>query len=393
MTNAESTESTGSSSLPLSGVRVLDATQALSGPYGTMLLADLGADIVKLERPGVGDDARHWGPPFVGASATYFVSVNRNKRSVALDLRDPNGQAGFMRLLASADVFVQNWRPGVAEALEADYESLSKKFRDLIYCAISGFGADGPRLSGYDHVIQGFAGLMTLNGEPDAVPTKLGVPLGDLAAGMFAAQAIMAGLIGRQSSGLGSYIDISMHDCLLSLLTYQSARYLATNVNPLRTGNMHPSIVPYGTFETADGLVNICIGSDEQWRRLCVALDGQDLISDPRFRTNPERCLHRVELHTWLEPRLRQCHTAGLLDQLRHAQVPAGPIRTVEEALESAVTRERGLRIPFTDRDGFSGEVVGGPWKIDGEPVRLRIPPPVLGEHNDELLGGLFAQD
>ncbi|HEY8828243.1 MAG TPA: CoA transferase, partial [Jatrophihabitantaceae bacterium] len=250
----------------LRGIRVIDFSQALSGPYCTMMLGDLGADVIKIESPSRGDDARHWGPPFVGEDAAYFISVNRNKRSVALDLKDPNDLDTARRLVADADVVVQNWRPGTAARLGLGPAELTAGNPLLVYCSISGFGQDAPPRAGYDQIVQGTSGLMSLTGAVGQ-PTKWGVPAGDIAAGMFATTAILAALFERTSSGRGRVVDIAMQDCLVSMLTHQAARYLATGVLPPKDHNGHSAIAPYGLFETADGFVNICVGNDAQFAR------------------------------------------------------------------------------------------------------------------------------
>lgn len=372
---------------PLAGVRVIDATQALSGPYCTMLLGDLGADVIKVEKPGSGDDSRQWGPPFVGGDATYFHAVNRNKRSVTLDLRSQSGRTSFGHLIESAEVFVHNWRPNVPERLRTTFDDLIVDRPDLIYCAISGFGPPGPDISGYDHVVQGMTGIMDLNGAPGEDPLKLAVPMADLSAGMFAAQTILAALVehGRRTPRL---IEISMRDSLMALLTYHSSAYLATDSPPRSTGNMHPSIVPYGTYPTADRPVNICVGSDDQWQRLCRALGAQELARDELYATNSGRLLHREVIEAALRELLSVRTSGSVILALQDAQVPVGPVLTVAEALEDRGRRRPESVVTYPYRD-TTVRVIGAPWIVDGEVQFAVRPAPLLGEHQDEVLGEL----
>ncbi|MFZ0217033.1 MAG: CoA transferase, partial [Candidatus Dormiibacterota bacterium] len=291
--------------LPLEGIRVLDLTHALAGPYCTMLLGDLGADVVKLEPPQ-GDQARAWGPPFLGdgehRESSYFLSVNRNKRSVVLDLRSEAGRRAATALALASDVVVENFRPGTAARFGLGADQLRAAKPALVYASISGFGQDWPSLAGYDQIAQGTSGVMSLTGEAQGEPTKVGVPIGDVTAGMFTAHAILAALVGRQgdpvpgAQGGGRTIDVSLNDSLLALLTYQAGRYFATGEAPLRAGNHHATIAPYGTFRTQDGYLNIAVGSDSQYARFCEALAAPDLLADPRFTTNADRQARRDEL-------------------------------------------------------------------------------------------------
>ena len=373
-------------SLPLDGIRVADFTQALSGPYCTMLLADLGADVVKVERPGRGDDSRHWGPPFVGETAAYFLAVNRNKRSLELDLATPGGREAAAALVASSDVVVENWRPGTAARLGLDAATLRERHPRLVHCSISGFGADGPPRAGYDQIVQGMSGWMSLTGDGSGEPTKAGVPVGDISAGMFAAHGIMAALFKRERTGEGSVVDVAMLDSLVAMLAYQATRFFATGVPPLREGNQHATIAPYGTFATRDGTLNVCVGNDQQFQRLCAALNAQQLGGDSRYQTNPLRLEHREELTEELSEVFRELTCADILARLELAGVPAGPIRTLDEVFADPDVQARGLQLRVEHEQLGEVSVPGGPWRIDGEPVSARLAPPILGQHTAQIL-------
>jgi formyl-CoA transferase len=376
-------------SLPLEGIRVADFTQALSGPYCTMLLADLGADVVKVEMPGRGDDSRHWGPPFVGDTAAYFLAVNRNKRSVELDLRSTSGLEAAAALVAGSDIVVENWRPGAAARLGLDAATLRQRHPRLVYCSISGFGGDGPPRAGYDQIVQGMSGWMSLTGDGAGVPTKAGVPVGDISAGMFAAHAILAALFKRERTGEGAVVDVAMLDSLVAMLAYQATRFFATGVAPLREGNQHATIAPYGMFPTKDGSLNVCVGNDQQFQRFCVALQVQQMGADPRYLTNSLRLQHRDELTNEVCQVMRGLTSADLLERLELAGVPAGPIRTLDEVFADEDVQRRGLQLRVDHEQLGQVSVPGGPWRLDGAPVSARLPPPVLGQHTAEILESL----
>jgi formyl-CoA transferase len=363
----------------LDGIRVADFTQALSGPYCTMLLADLGADVVKVEMPGRGDDSRHWGPPFVGDTAAYFLAANRNKRSIELDLRSPEGREAAAALVAASDVLVENWRPGTAARLGLDAATLTARHPRLVHCSISGFGAEGAPRAGYDQIVQGMSGWMSLTGDRDGDPFKAGVPVGDISAGMFAAHGVLAALLRRERTGVGGVVDVAMLDSLVSMLVYQATRYFATGTAPLRDGNQHATIAPYGTYATRDGSLNVCVGNDLQFRRLCEALDLADLAADPRYETNRLRLQHRDELGRRLRETLSHLDSADVLDRLERAGVPAGPIRTLDEVFGDEEVQARGLQLRVEHPELGELSMAGGPWRIDGEPVTARLAPPVLG--------------
>ncbi len=376
---------------PLSGVRVLDLTHALAGPYCTMLLADLGADVIKVESPGVGDQSRTWGPPFVNGESTYFMSVNRNKRSVALDMKQQAGLEAAIGLALASDVLVENFRPGTVARLGLGWDVLHERKPELIYASISGFGQGRPNLAGYDQIAQGTSGLMSITGEPKGQPTKVGVPVGDLVAGMFAAHAILAALLERTRTGAGRYIDVALNDSLLALLTFQAGRYFATGEPPGREGNHHPTVAPYGTFATRDGHLNLAAGSDEQYRRFCEALQAPELATDPRFATNADRQRARNELAMEIERHLTRRTTGEWLARMEAAGIPAGPILDLATALSDPVAVERDMRLEVDHPSAGRIGQVGAPWKLDGLSSPIRSAPPLLGQHTEEVLTELLG--
>jgi crotonobetainyl-CoA:carnitine CoA-transferase CaiB-like acyl-CoA transferase len=376
----------------LADYRVVDFSQALSGPYCTLMLGDLGADVVKVESPERGDDSRYWGPPFVGADAAYFMSINRNKRSITLDLKNPEDFRKARTLLQSADVVVENWRPGTAARLGLGADELRADFPRLVYCSISGFGQDqGPR-SGYDQVVQGTSGAMTLTGH-QGEPMKWGIPVADIAAGMFAATAILAALLERNVTGRGRTIDIAMQDTLISMLTHHAGRYLADGQLPVTAGNGHATITPYGLFRSKDGMVNICVGNDSQYQRMCQALGRDDLSHDPRYTTNPERVAHKAELLATIESTLADLTTSDILAAMEHAGVPAGAVVDVAQVLGDPMTISRRMIVNVDRDDAPAARAVNTPWKFDGESPIARLAPPHLGEHNRDFFTGPTTDD
>lgn len=380
--------------LPLTGVRVLDFTQALAGPYGTMVLADLGADVIKIERPGRGDDSRHWGPPFIDDVAAYYYGINRNKLSVAIDLKSKSGKAIAMELLETSDAVMENWRPGVTARLGLDYDSIRDRSPDIVYTSLSAFGAEGPTRAGYDQVIQGMSGLMSVTGTPDGPPTKIGIGITDIASGMFAAIATLGALYEKQRTGQGAYIDVAMHDSTIALLAYQATRYFASGVSPTRQGSVHTLITPYAAFDTADGYANVCAANDTQWERLCVVLKSKHLLDDPRFKNNRSRTDHKDKLYPVLEEAIRSWPTAKLMHDLEEAGVPAGPIRSLDEVFADESVLARGMKVTFPTADGGTMSVPGVPWKYDGYDAEMRRLPPKLGEATHSVLTELgYADD
>jgi crotonobetainyl-CoA:carnitine CoA-transferase CaiB-like acyl-CoA transferase len=385
---------------PLAGIRVIDCSTVLAGPYCTMILGDLGADIVKVEPPD-GDATRGWGPPWVGNEAAgtgiaaYYLAINRNKRSLRLDLRRDEGRAVLERLLGGADVLVENARVGGFERLGFSDERLRELNPGLIHLAISGFGLTGPDAAkpGYDFVIQAVSGLMSITGEVAGPPTKVGVAISDVVTGLFGAVSILAGLVARPShpaarptQPAGQRIDLSLLQSTLAILINQAQSMFVTGQAPERLGNAHPSIVPYETFETADGLIAVGVGSERQWQRLCAALALDDLATDQRFATNGRRVEHRVELIAILGDRFAARPSAEWLGLLDAAGIPVGPIRDIAEAFASPQAVELGSRVPLEHPVLGRVDQVAVPFEFSGSPARVPTPPPMLGEHSAEIL-------
>jgi crotonobetainyl-CoA:carnitine CoA-transferase CaiB-like acyl-CoA transferase len=372
--------------LPLAGIRVMDLTHALAGPYCTMVLGDLGADVVKIEPPGTGDQSRQWGPPFIRDESSYFLSVNRNKRSVVLDLKTKAGRDCALELAAICDVIVENFKPGTMARLGLDPQKLQARKPDLVFASISGFGQNQPTLAGYDQIAQGTSGMMSVNATPDGPPTKVGVPIGDISAGMFAAHAILAALVERQRTGRGRLVDVALNDSLLALHTYQAGRLFATGEVPSRDGNFHATIVPYGTFAVADGFINVAVATDAQFQRFCAVLEAHDLSANPRFATNAKRQAARSELNQEIARRLSSGTRQEWLARLEEEGIPAGPILDIREAFSSPLATARGMREEVDHpRAGAIGQV-GSPWKLDGSSSPIRLAPPILGQHTGEVL-------
>ncbi len=396
--------SSGPSAGPLSGIRVADCSTVLAGPYCTMLLADLGADVVKVEPPE-GDGTRVWGPPWVGAGrlgpddpgvAAYYLAINRNKRSIRLDLKTDPGREVLRRLIARSDVLVENFRVGGFARLGLTDELFAGLNPGLIHLAISGYGTTGPDAAkpGYDFVVQAASGLMSITGAADAdggQPTKVGVAIADVVTGLQGAVAVLAALAGRAltgspASGRGQRIDLSIFESSLAVLVNQAQNAFATGLAPGRLGNAHPSIVPYETFETADGSIAIAAGSERQWTRLCAALGLASLATDPRFATNPARVEHRAALRPLLAERLRTAASAEWLERLEAAEVPCGPINDVLTALSSEQARARDMVLEVEHPRLGPIPQVGIPFKLAATPASIRTAPPLLGEHSDEIL-------
>lgn len=371
--------------LPLAGIRVLDFSHALAGPYCTMLLADLGADVAKIESPK-GDQTRFWGPPFIDGESSYFLSINRNKRSVVLDLKSRRGIADARALAMAADVVVENFKPGAMSRLGLDAPRLCELKPALVYASISGYGQNQPTLAGYDQIAQGTSGMMSINAPPGAGPTKVGIPIGDITSGMFATHAILASLFDRERTGEGRYIDVALNDSLLALMTYQAGRLFATGRSPKSDGNHHATITPYGSFATSDGFINLAVGSDDQFARFAEAIGQPELAQEPRFATNALRQGARDELTGIIESRLKQHTRAEWLEVLERAEIPAGPILDLGEAFDNRLAEGRGMRIEVEHPSAGRIKQVAPPWKLDGGSLPVRRPPPRLGEHTEEVL-------
>ena len=373
---------------PLDGLLVVDLTRVLSGPYCTMLLGDMGARVIKIEQPGRGDDTRGWGPPFAGEESAYFLSINRNKESLTLDLKQPEGRRILEQLLDRADVVVENFRPGTMDRLGFGYQTVSARWPGIVYCAISGFGQTGPRRDqpGYDAVIQAEAGLMSVTGESDGPALRLGVAIADIVSGMFAAQGIAMALLARARSGRGQLVDIGMLDATAALLTYQAANYFVTGRAPERLGNRHPTIVPYETFEAADGVFVLAVGNDDLWRRFCGVAELSDLASDPRFVTNRVRVENYDELKPILVDRLRTRTRAEWIAALKSQGVPSGAVRDVADVLNDPQLAAREMIQAVEHATLGSVRALGIPIKLSHTPGTVRTAPPTLGQHTDQIL-------
>jgi len=380
--------STGAQRPPLDGMIVVDLTRVLSGPYCTMQLADMGARVIKIERPGAGDDTRAWGPPFIHGESSYFLSINRNKESITLNFKHPEGRRILDELIARADILVENFRPGTLHDMGLDYESLSAKHPRLIYASISGFGHTGPlrERAGYDAVLQGEAGLMSITGAAEGPGFKVGVAIVDIVSGMFAAQGILLALVARERSGRGQHVDVGMFDAVAALLTYQAGIYFATGVPPKRLGNAHPTVVPYETFQAADGDVVLAVGNEDLWRRFCVVAGLEALVTDPRFATNRDRVLHYDALRPILVETFRRRPRADWMAALIEAGVPAGSVRDLGEVLNDAQLLARGMVESVTHSHAGELKVLGVPIKLSETPGKVRRPPPRLGEHTECVL-------
>ena len=375
-------------SSPLQDILVVDLTRILAGPFATMILGDLGADVIKIERPGQGDDTRHWGPPFLEGTATYFLSVNRNKRSLTLDLKSAAGSSVLWRLLERADVLVSNFRPGLMNELGFGYDDVRRRASRLVYCVINGYGESGGRASrpAFDLVIQGESGLMDLTGPADGAATKAGISIADEVAGLYLVQGVLAALLKRYRTGCGAHVEIALTDALISTFTYQAQQYLTAGMEPRRLGNAHPSLVPYRPFPTADGTVVIGVASNSLWQRFCKALELEELVDDARFCTNAGRVERRDELEALIEERLAERSSEQWIDRLRAVRVPCGVVRSVAQALDEEIELDSGL----VQESGIPGlQVVGNPIRIDGSRGEPRLAPPSLGEHTIQILGEL----
>jgi glutaryl-CoA transferase len=383
------------SRLPLDGIRVVDLTRVMTGPYCTMMLGDLGADVVKIEIPGTGDDTRAWGPPFIGKESTYFLSVNRNKRSLTLDLKSRLGKEALWRLIDSADVLVENFSPGTITRLGFGYEAVHARNPRLVFASISGFGQSGPSAgrTAYDLIVQGMSGMMSITGEKGGRPTKTGPPVADIAAGMFTAYAIAAALYGREQSGEGTCIDVSMLAGQIAMLTYHAGTYFTTGRIPTAQGNAHAIIVPYDTFPTGDGFVNIAVGNDRLWQKFCEALDMRDEGTDPRFATNADRQANRDALYAALEANLGRRTTAEVVDLLDKAGVPCGPIYDVAQVFGDPQSVHSHLRRSTTHPTAGEIGLTGFPYRFGNEDLDVRVPPPVLGEQGPAILTELGFTD
>jgi len=380
---------------PLTGLKVFDLTRVLAGPTCAQMLADLGADVIKIEKPGAGDDTRGFAPPFMPGTreSAYFTGVNRNKRSVTLDIAQPEGLAIARRLVADCDILVENFKVGALARYGLGYEQLHAELPRLIYCSITGFGQTGPYAPrpGYDGLIQAMGGIMSLTGLPDGEPQKVGVPVADVFAGLYGCIGILAALRHRDATGIGQQIDIGMLDTHAAWLSNQAMNYLATGTNPQRLGNEHPNIVPYQVFQTSDGYVVLSIGNDPTFKRFCETFGLAALLEDARFSTNAARVENRRLVTDTLAPVMLGQTTAWWVDRLEAAKIGCGPINTIEQVFADPQVKARGVLVEMTRPDGGTVQVVANPVRLSETPADYRIAPPALGQHTDEVLSGLLG--
>ncbi len=381
-------------SLPLEGLIVLDLTRVLVGPYATMILADLGADVIKIEMPGTGDDARAF-PPHVNGESAYFMSLNRNKRGMTLNLKNSAGKQVFLDLVSKADILVENFRPGTMAKLGLDYETLREVNPRLIYAAASGFGQTGPysHRAAYDAIVQAMGGIMSVTGQLGGEPTRVGTSMGDITAGLFTTIGVLTAVIHRQKSGTGQMVDVAMLDSQVAILENAIARYTVTGQIPEPIGNRHPSIIPFETFETANGTIMIAAGNDVLWRKLCVALGQPDLADDPRFETNPLRAENYDALRPILAEVIVGKETAVWLQILDEAGVPNGPINNVAQVIADQQVQAREMIVPIEHPVAGNTQLPGIPIKLCETPGSIRTPAPLLSQHTDDVLVELLGYE
>jgi len=371
--------------LPLEGVRVLDLSRVLAGPYATMMLADLGADVLKIEHPERGDDTRHWGPPFAGGESAYFLSVNRNKRSAGVNLKDPEGLEKVKKLATNADVVIENMRRGALEKLGLGYEALKELNPGIVYCSITGFGP-GPDEDrpGYDFLIQARGGIMGITGFPDGDPTKVGVAIADMVCGLQAAMAVLAALHRRSATGEGARIEVPLFESQLSWLANRAQEYLVSGEDVGRLGNAHPSIVPYQTFDASDKKLALAVGNDAQFKNLCQAVGRPELAGNERFAENPDRVANREELVTILEEEFRKKTADEWVEEIREAGVPCGPVNPLADVFSDDQVLGSGMLQDVKHPAAGTLEMLASPILVDGERLPIRRPPPILGQHTEE---------
>jgi len=390
---------------PLAHIRVLDLSRVLAGPWAAQNLADLGAEVIKVERPGSGDDTRGWGPPWLHDAAgkdtqesAYYASVNRNKKSVTLDISKPDGQAIVRELAARCDVVIENYKVGTLARYGLAYDDLKAVNPRLVYCSVTGFGQDGPHAQrpGYDFIFQGMGGLMSITGErdgqPGAGPMRVGVAITDVLTGMYASLAISAALAQREKSGRGQYIDCALLDTIVAFNANQIVSYFVSDRVPIRWGNAHPQVVPYEAFATSDGHIILAVGNDGQFRRFCRVAECPELAEESRFATNSQRIVHRAELTPIIAEIMRTRAKHEWLSALEAADVPCGPINNMKEVFEDPQVRHRKLRVDMPHAAGGIAPVVASPMRLSETPVEYRLAPPLLGQHNDDIYRGLLGK-
>ncbi|MBZ4653497.1 MAG: carnitine dehydratase [Peptococcaceae bacterium] len=378
--------------LPLAGVKVLDMTRVLAGPFATMMLADFGAEVIKIERPEVGDDSREFGP-FVDGFSAYFASLNRGKQSLTLELKTPEGKAVFLDLVKKVDVLVENFRPGTMEKLGLGYEELKKVNPRLIYAASSGFGRTGPyaHKAAYDMIVQGMGGIMSITGEPGRPPVRVGASIGDITAGLFTAYGIMTALYHREKTGLGQLVDVAMLDCQVAILENAIARYAVTGKAPEPLGTRHPSITPFQAYKTQDDWIIVAVGNDQLWAKFCKVIGREELIDDSRFITNAKRTEHVEELGNILEEIFKTKSFAQWMKELDAAGIPCGPINTVDKLFNHPQINSREMLVKVKIPQDKEIVAPGVPVKLSETPGGVQGPAPALGEHTDEILKTLLG--
>ncbi len=386
---------------PLNGLRVLDLTRILAGPTCSQLLGDLGADVIKIERPGEGDDTRKWGPPFLkdenGADTTesaYYLCANRNKRSLTVDIARPEGQDLIKRLLARCDILVENFKVGGLAKFGLGYDDLKDRFPRLVYCSITGFGQTGPYAprAGYDFLAQGIGGIMSITGEPDGEPVKVGVGIADVMCGMYAVSAILAAVHHREKGGTGQHIDLALLDTQVSWLINEGLNYLTSGQVPRRLGNEHPNIVPYKVLPCADGHFILAVGNDAQFRRFCEFAGAPDLADEPAYGTNAQRVRNRESLYALLPDITRRKTQADWIDGLAKLGVPCSPVHTIDQVFEDPQVQHRGMKVsvPYPGAAGGHADLIGNPIKFSATPVDYRLPPPQMGQDTEAVLDELL---
>ena len=385
---------------PLQGIRVLDLSRAMAGPYCTMMLGDLGADVIKVERPGSGDESRGWGPPFVGqpdgnypGESAYYLSVNRNKRSITVNLKSDEGLEIIHRLVELCDILVENFRTGTLEKMGLGFDDLKKLNPGLVYCSISGYGRTGPFADrpGYDVIIQAEGGMMSITGPVEGPPSRVGVPIVDITTGMFAATSILAALRAREQTKEGQHVDVSLFDTQTALLTNVASNYLVGGAEPQRMGNAHPNLAPYEAFQAQDGWLVIGVANERQWKTFCAAIDRQDLCEDPRFGTNGERVAHKAELSEIVSDILATRPVREWLDAFGGAGLPCGPINDVVSVFDHPQIQARDMIMEVEHPGAGSVRLTGFPYKLSKTPAELRLPPPMLGEQTADVLMKMLA--
>lgn len=380
----------------LSGIKVLDLSRVLAGPFCTMILGDLGAEVIKVEAPGGSDDTRAWGPPFQGDFSAYYLCANRNKRAITLNLKTEQGQEILKKLIKQSDVLIHNFKYGTMERLGFDYEQVKQLNPRIVYCSITGFGSQGPyrKLPGYDYIIQAMSGLMSITGSEESGPLKVGVAITDVFTGLYAAIGIEAALYERERSGEGQFIDMALFDSAVSSLVNVASNYLVSGVIPKRLGNYHPNIVPYQTFKTADGEMVVAVGNDRQFANFCTALGLENLIEDNRFATNEQRVAHRAQLEEIIQNVMKTQPSKVWLDKLVEYGIPCGPIHNMQEVFADEQIAAREMKVSMEHPTAGTLQLVGSPLKFSRTKVSYRRYPPLAGEHTLEVLQELgFSED